>query len=227
MRPAPIVVWGPLAVGALLLILLALLDGDRRLASALFFDAGQGQWLGRGSFWMEDVLHTGGRNLVRLIAFSALVVWLASFRARALAPYRYAWGYLAACFALVPLFVGELKAITNVDCPWDLAGFGGLRPYVEWFADRPDGLPHAACFPGAHSSSAFALFALFFLLRASRPAWAQGALGFTGLVGVMFSVAQQSRGAHFLSHDVASAMIAWAMCAGLHLWMFNGQDRKT
>lgn len=227
MRTAPIVVWGPLAVGALLLTVLALVDGDRRLASALFFDAGREQWLGRGSFWMEDVLHTGGRNLVRLIAFSALVAWLASFRARALAPHRQAWGYLAACFALVPLLVGGLKAITNVDCPWDLAGFGGVRPYVEWFADRPDGLPHAACFPGAHSSSAFALFALFFLWHRSRPGWALGALGFTVLVGVLFSVAQQSRGAHFLSHDVASAMIAWAMCAGLHTWIVNGEGRKT
>lgn len=220
-------IFGPLVLGAAALFLLAMFDGDRRIASTLFFDASVGQWWGQGSFWMEEFLHTGGRNAMRLIAIAALGLWLASFRAHRLAPHRRSLGYLAVCFALVPLLVGGLKSVTGVDCPWDLVGFGGDRPYVEWYADRPDGLPHAACFPGAHSSSAFALFALYFLWRVSQPLWANGALGATLLVGGLFSVAQQSRGAHFLSHDVASAMIAWAMCAGLYLWIFKRDASRT
>ena len=106
---------------------------------------------------------------------------------------------------LVTATVGLLKVVTNVDCPWDLAGFGGDRPYVTLFGDRPDYLPRAQCFPGAHSSSGFALVCFYFVLRdRSRAAGALGA-GRAVLVGAVFSIGQQARGAHFLSHDLASA----------------------
>ncbi|MFM8480147.1 MAG: phosphatase PAP2 family protein, partial [Gammaproteobacteria bacterium] len=130
------------------------------------------------------------------------------------------------CMALVPLVVGGLKTLTNVDCPWDVAGFGGTRPYVEWYLPRPDGLPHAACFPGAHSSSAFALFALYFLWRDPYPQRAQVALVGVLVLGGLFSLAQQSRGAHFLSHDLASALIAWLMCFGFYLKFFEGENKR-
>ena len=34
-------------------------------------------------------------------------------------------------------------------------------------------------------------------------------------VGALFSLAQQARGAHFLSHDIVSALIAWLICLAL------------
>jgi membrane-associated PAP2 superfamily phosphatase len=40
------------------------------------------------------------------------------------------------------------------------------------------------------------------------------------LLGAVFSVAQQSRGAHFLSHDLVSAMIAWLICLALYWRLF-------
>jgi len=123
--------------------------------------------------------------------------------------------------ALVPRIVGGLKTITNADCPWDIAGFGGTRLYLEWYLSRPAALPHAACFPGAHSSSAFALFALYFLWREPQPQRARVALVGVLVLGALFSFAQQSRGAHFLSHDLASALIAWLICLGLYLQFFD------
>jgi membrane-associated PAP2 superfamily phosphatase len=42
------------------------------------------------------------------------------------------------------------------------------------------------------------------------------ALGAVLVLGTAFSVAQQSRGAHFVSHDLVSALIAWLICLGLH-----------
>jgi membrane-associated PAP2 superfamily phosphatase len=118
--------------------------------------------------------------------------------------------------AIVPLTVGALKETTNVDCPWDLQGFGGERPEIHWYQDRPDGLPRAACFPGAHSSSAFALFAFYFLLLTNHPQRARLVLGAVLLIGTAFSLAQQSRGAHFVSHDLVSALIAWLICFALY-----------
>ena len=93
--------------------------------------------------------------------------------------------------------------------------FGGNRPYVTLFADRPDYLPRAGCFPGAHSSSGFALMTLYFALRDARPRLARAALGVALLVGTAFAIGQEARGAHFLSHDLTSVALSWGILATL------------
>lgn len=211
----------PLLLGTTLLFVLTWFDADRAIASALFFSTSDGQWVGHDSFWMNEVLHTAGRDLMRLIGVLAIGAWAASFRLPRLGAHRRSLGYFALCMALVPLIVGGLKTITNVDCPWEIDGFGGARPYLAWYLSRPAGLPHAACFPGAHSSSAFALFALYFLWREPQPQRARVALVGVLVLGALFSIAQQSCGAHFLSHDLESALIAWLICLGLYLQFFD------
>ena len=206
------------------LVLLAVGDGDTTIARTFFFDEAAGHWIGRHDWWANGLLHTGGRAVMRAVGLGAIVAWAASFRVARLAPYRGALGCFAACMVIVPLSVGLLKPVTDVDCPWDLQGFGGTRPVIHWFQDRPDGLPRAACFPGAHSSSAFALFSLFFLWHPTRPRLAWTALAATVLIGALFSIAQQARGAHFLSHDVASALIAWLLCHALTRPAFKRSD---
>jgi len=211
----------PVVIVGLVLLGIAWFDGDARLAHAAFFDESMQRWVGRESVWASEVLHRWGRNVMRLAGLLAIVGWLASFRSNRLARHRRSLGYLALCLALVPLTVGALKQTTNVDCPWDLQGFGGDRPPIAWYQDRPDDLPRAACFPGAHSSSAFALFALYFIGLASHPVWARWSLVGVMAWGGLFSLAQQSRGAHFLSHDLVSALVAWLICLGLYRWMFK------
>ena len=206
----------------LFLLMLALFDGDVMIARYFFFDATTNEWIDRHDWWANELLHTGGRNLMRLVGVLALVAWAASYRSMRLSAYRADLGYFAACKVHVPLTIGIMKQVTNVDCPWDLQEFGGSMPMIHWFESRPADLPHAACFPGAHSSSAFALFGLFFIWRSTRPTWAIGALLCTLALGTAFSIAQQSRGAHFLSHDIVSALLAWLICLGLH--RFWGSD---
>lgn len=193
------------------LAVIELFDLDRALARSLFFDAATQHWLGEGegAWWARELIHTHGRWLVRLVAAAALFAWIATFFVKRMRSWRRRAGFAFLAVALSTAIVGVLKVITNVDCPWDLTGFGGDRPFVYLFADRPDSLPHAACFPGAHSSSGFAMFFGYFLLRdRSRR---QAALALLGaiLVGVIFSIGQQARGAHFLSHDLTSAVIVW------------------
>lgn len=207
----------PVAGMAIVLVLLAVLDADHRIAQAVFFDGLTQRWIGRENFWATEVLHRGGRNVMRLIGLLAIIAWAASYRSVRLKPHRRSLGYLALCMAIVPLTVGALKEATNVDCPWDMQGFGGDRPVVAWYQDRPDDLPRAACFPGAHSSSAFALFALYFLWLGSNPVRARWALSGVLILGSAFSLAQQSRGAHFISDDLTSALIAWVICLFLYL----------
>ena len=164
---------------------------------------------------------------MRALGIFALFALLASYvpalaaRWPALVVHRRPLGYFVACMALVPLLVGGLKQVTNIDCPWDLERYGGTRPFVHIFEDRPDELPRAACFPGAHSSSGFALLCLYFLGWRVGRAHALAGLAVGLLVGVTFSLAQQSRGAHLLSHDLWSGFIAWAMCFTLYRYAWR------
>ncbi|HEX9706676.1 MAG TPA: phosphatase PAP2 family protein, partial [Steroidobacteraceae bacterium] len=182
---------------------------DLRIADAFFYDRAAQAWIGAHTWWAVDVIHTGGGWLIRLIGFAATAIAVAGTRLRRLAPFRRGAAYVALALALCPAVVAGLKQVTNVDCPRDLLQFGGDRPYAQPFGDRPDGLPRASCYPGSHSSTGFALMAFYFVLLDRRPRLARSALAGAILTGAAFSFGQQARGAHFLSHDLASAAIAW------------------
>jgi membrane-associated PAP2 superfamily phosphatase len=198
---------------ALAFILIEVLGLDLKIANTLFYDHARQHWLGAGAgdWWAHRLVHDTGRWLVRGVAAAALLVWGITFFVPSTRQWRRSAGFIVLAMAVSVLVVGLLKQVTNVDCPWDLAEYGGAHPYVALFADRPDYLPRAACFPGAHSSSGFALVCFYFVLRNRwrRLAWL--ALGIACLVGVVFSIGQEARGAHFLSHDLTSAMLVWAI----------------
>lgn len=196
---------------------------DFALARTLFFDASSGQWRAADAWWANEFLHTGGRWAIRGVAAFALVAWLWTFRDRRFVARRRAAAYLTLAIVLSTGLVGLLKSLTNVDCPIDLSAFGGHRPYVNLFADRPDDLPHARCFPSAHASSGYSLLALYFLWRERRPARARRGLVAGVVMGTLFGVAQQARGAHFLSHDVWSALLVWLTCLTLYVYGFNAR----
>ena len=211
-------IWWPGLAFVAVFAILEIGQFDRTIANAFFYRPGAG-WLGEGAgdWWARDVIHQGGRWLPRCVATLAGVGWLASFGVAALKPWRRELLYVFCGMALVIGLVGGLKELTNVDCPWDLAGFGGTNPYVPLFGDRPNGLKHAACFPAAHSSSGFALLAIYFALRGRLPRAARIAFWAALAIGVTFAFAQEARGAHFFSHDFTSAALAWLILA----WMYS------
>ena len=127
-----------------------------------------GRWMGRGRWWADDLLHTDGRDAILLVIAGLLVTIGGSAFSPRLQAARGTAVYLLATIALAWGLVGLLKHVTNVPCPWSLQGFGGERPHVALFAPRPAGFGAAACFPGAHSASGFALFAFYFAFRDQR-----------------------------------------------------------
>jgi len=213
----------PAAVLVVLFAVLEVFGLDRPIARALYYDAAAQRWLGdgAGAWWARDVIHQGGRWLARALGAAALLAWLASFVLKSLRPWRRTTGFLFAAIALSVGIVGVLKLITNVDCPWDLTGFGGDRPYVALFEHRPASMPRGECFPGAHASSGFALVCFYFALRDRSRRKARWALAAACVVGVVFSIGQEARGAHFLSHDLASAGIVWFLQLGLYAWLLR------
>jgi membrane-associated PAP2 superfamily phosphatase len=210
--------WWPLLAFAMVFGIVELFSLDRVLARHWFFNVHTAQWLGagRGEWWAHDLLHTDGRWVVRGIAAASLAVWALSFASAPLREWRRTAGYILLSMLLATLLVGGLKLVTNVDCPWSLTGFGGHNPYVALFADRPDTLPRAQCFPGAHSSSGFALFCFYFAFRDRSRRLARWCLATALVVGIAFSIGQEARGAHFLSHDLTSAAIVWFLQLGLY-----------
>jgi membrane-associated PAP2 superfamily phosphatase len=202
----------PLGAFVLFFLLVRATAFDLEFARVWAWNAETGRWLAERSWWAAGLLHRGGRDaVVGVLAALSFVALAGSLNER----WRALRGtalFIAATMVSSWALVGALKHVTGVDCPWDLADFGGTHPYAAVFAARIPGAARGACFPGAHSASGFALFAFYFALRERRPDHARLAFFIAALVGTLFAIAQEARGAHFLSHDVTSAIIAWLTC---------------
>ncbi|HET8699269.1 MAG TPA: phosphatase PAP2 family protein [Gammaproteobacteria bacterium] len=210
----------PAAFFALTFAGIALAQADFRLANAFFYDGPAHAWIGAHAWWANALIHKGGRDLVASIAVTALLVYLASFGWPRWRQARGGAGYVVIAIALGTGLVGLLKQVTHMDCPWSLTNFGGTHAFVGLFAFRPSGAAHAACFPGAHSSAGFALMCFYFVFRERAPRAARAFLAAGALLGCVFAFGQEARGAHFLSHDVASAAVVWfAQLAAYAFWM--------
>lgn len=211
----------PLAFFVASWALIAATNADVRVAHELFFDAARGQWRGSDSWWANELIHTGGGWLMRGILLFVLCLWIAACLDAPVRHWRRPAAFVLVATLLTVGAIGLLKQFTNVDCPWDLQSFGGSFPYVQLFADRPDALRVARCFPAAHAGSGYALLALYFAALERSRRWAYAGL-LSGLaMGIVFGIAQQSRGAHFLSHDLSSAMLAWLLSSGVYCLLFR------
>lgn len=213
----------PLTVFILIAALLASTTYDLTVAHALFFDEASARWVGAGSWWANELIHRDGAWLMRGIAVLSLLLWAVSWQQPQLQDWRRPALFFFVSIALSVGLVGLLKTLTNVDCPRDLTEFGGPFPFIHLFEHRPEVLRHARCFPAAHASSGYALLALYFVLRErSRRAARLGLAAGLGM-GLMFGIAQQARGAHFVSHDVWSAMIVWTVSLSLYTFVFQAR----
>lgn len=197
---------------------------DETLARAWAFDPATSHFIGTGAgtWWAKGLIHSAGGRVIRIFGALVLLLWGLSFWFKTLRRWRRPAGFVVLCAVLGAGAVGVLKQTTNVDCPWALADFGGQHPYVLLFADRPDALPRAQCFPGGHSSSGFALFSLYFLYLGRNRRLAGWGLAAALLVGGVFAFGQEARGAHFLSHDVWSAALVWFVCLAVYTQGYGG-----
>lgn len=215
----------PLAVFSIAAILFATTPLDVSIAGALFFDPETRAWIGSNSWWVNDVIHVGGRWAVRACVLITSIGWVTTFIAAGKHHWRRPAAFLVISMVLGVAIVGAFKAVSGVSCPWDLQGFGGVRPYLHLFATRPSGQPAGHCFPAAHAGAGYALMAFYFVAHDFRVPWKRWTL-LAGLVaGVTFGLAQQSRGAHFLSHDLWSAFIVWLAIVTVYAYAFRGCTR--
>ena len=111
------------------------------------------------------------------------------------------------------LMITVLKKMNATSCPWDLEEFGGTAAYVShWMLGMYDGGP-GHCFPAGHASSAFGFLAGWFVIRRTSPELATRWLVTALVLGFALGMAQQIRGAHYMSHTLWTAFFCW--CTGL------------
>jgi len=187
-----------------------------------FYDAELHQWIYKESLLAETILHTGGQYIIYISAIFMLLCLLVSLRtSSAFHRYRRELVFLLVASISGPIIIALLKNSTHIYCPWDLALFGGDKPYVRLFDDIPNNLPIGHCFPAAHAGSGFTFISLYFFLMAVKPEYKLYGLYFGLALGFVFGAAQQVRGAHFFSHDVFALAVCWFSSLLLFILFFR------
>lgn len=167
--------------------------------------------------FLRDVLHQGMHKAV-ITAFCLIGAVLAY---AALRRPDWTWQKPMRVFMLCAgIYIGlvtGLKSQTTFACPWSITQFGGDKTLVTSYADLFDTAQYGRgrCFPAGHSSSGYVWIGLAFALAAagSRRFWRIFAACLS--VGIVFSIAQILRGAHFLSHELTTAGLALIVFAWL------------
>jgi membrane-associated PAP2 superfamily phosphatase len=214
----PLNLWACLgipAVTAVVLVLLELTNVDMDIAT-LAWDPQAGDFIGRHSYFLENILHDRAKQAVIALAVLAAIGFAASFRVQRLQTWRRELGCLVLSMALATGFVTPVKVLTGVQCPWSLTQFGGKETYSELLSPRPATSKPGLCWPGGHATTGFTLFALFFIFRDRKPRLAKAGLVLAFTLGTVFSVGRMLQGAHFLSHNVWTAVFCWLICLGCY-----------
>ena len=169
------------------------------------------------------IFYTGIKIPIYIIGVSALVASVISWKKNKWIEYRKGLIIITLSLIILPLSVAVVgKNISNVQCPDDLNHFAGKIPYVKLFdhypnnPNSPDGkFPRGHCFPAGHASGGFALISLFCFFRNKRNK--KLALIFAMSVGWIMGVYQMLRGAHFLSHQLTTMLLALILVSTLNL----------
>ena len=190
-------------------------DALDHLFQGFFWDGKE--WLIPHGHALGDALAYRGPKVL-IIIWAVLLILAAIFARRV----RIRALFFLACLALVPVISTQLRAVTHMATPLELTTYGGTFEHLLLFEAKPTGYPSHA-FPAGHASGGFALMGLYWILGTRR--WRGLALGL--FVGSWMGFYQIARGEHFLSHTLATAALAWLICAGLALAMKRPLAREV
>jgi membrane-associated PAP2 superfamily phosphatase len=218
--------WWPVLAFAVLTTVFNAMGIDQRLADGLYAAQGH-RWALRSAFLTQTLLHSDAQLACRIAWLALLLAWVGAHASPRHLRWRKPLGYLLLCTLLAPALVAAMKQLIHVDCPWDLQRYGGDRPYHALSASRAQALAPGRCFPAGHASAGYAWVALYFFLANVRPRWRGWGLAAGLVLGLVFGVVQQLRGAHFLSHDLWSLMLCWIVALLLARWLLRTRAHWT
>ena len=209
-------------VSGLLLCLWDLLGQD--LAMARWFGT-PGGFPYRDHWLFSGILHQGARRVAWTLQLGLIVaIWWPVGPLRQLPRRERVHLMLATLLTILGIWLLKNRSLTS--CPWELSEFGGVAAYVthwRWgVADGGEGL----CFPAGHASAAFAFLTGYFWLRERAPRAALVWLTITVVAGTTIGLAQQVRGAHYMSHTLWTGWMSWVLAASLYLVLEHSPVRR-
>ena len=184
-----------------------------------------GRWPWHGNVFLSEVLHKGVKSIPIAVALYALyqIVYSRIKKTDSIGSEKFKrYGYIFLAMLTSVVLCWWLKQTTAVSCPWDTVQFGGADSITDpgWSLVARAG----NCWPGGHAGTGFCLFALFFAFRdldKGRSRWLLAAVFIFGLICGGVRIMQ---GAHFFSHNAATMLIDWVVCASLYVLLFDGKN---
>ncbi len=206
----------PLVAACIILWAIYVLSIDERI-TRLFFDPVIQQFPLRNYWFLEVVMHNWVKYAVVVLGIMVFAAYVLSFRVASLAPLRRVLLFLVLAMGLSTAAVSYLKSVSPKQCPYDLKMYGGYAPYIALFEKTPEGVKPGKCWPGGHSSTGFCLMAFYFAGRHLRNRRLEywGLIGGFGL-GFVLGFGRVVQGAHFLSHQLWTALICWLVILALY-----------
>ena len=207
--------------GVLLLAALCLMIVEQfridRWVSNLFFDPVRGRFPLRDDWFLEKVMHVGARNAIVGLGLLVLAGWIASFRLKRLAKWRPLLLFLLVAMVSSSSVIGLIKSVSGKYCPYELEQYGGTSHFVGLFERLPQGVKPGKCWPGGHASAGFCLLAFYFAaVKIGRRFMAASLLAASLLLGFVLGMGRVAQGAHFVSHNLWSALICWLIILTLY-----------
>jgi membrane-associated PAP2 superfamily phosphatase len=224
----------PMLLALLTFLAFDLTDLDR-LFSNLFYDPVAGVFPVGHSHLFEKITHKWARIIPdwtgELAVIGALLsfIWPCITKSRATRPghyiarsqvagplqwlqqHRLDFFFVIVAFALSTGLIHYLKSHTSIYCPVETTLYGGSEIRQEWFENfnlwREAGA--GRCWPGGHASSAFSLFALYFIARRYRWQYANHLLVGVILLGLVYGTTRVLQGWHYFSHTLWAGIFVW------------------
>ncbi len=220
-----------------------------RLISNLFYDPVTGLFPVAQSHLFEKITHKWARIIPDWTGELAVIGALLSFiwpcleryrearwikpivRSRMGEPLRFLrrhridFFFVIIAFALSTGVIHYLKSHTSIYCPVETTLYGGAEARKEWF--ETFSFWHEAgpgrCWPGGHASSAFSLFAVYFVARVYRWQYSNVLLAGVIILGLVYGTTRVLQGWHYMSHTLWAGIFVWLSTLLVALFFYGRQ----
>jgi membrane-associated PAP2 superfamily phosphatase len=160
--------------------------------------------------FMTRFMHHGLKNAMYVFGIASILfgIWLLKNKNTLLLKKHVVLASVGVIF--IPALVVSLKHLTNKHCPWSLDIYGGQIPYTGLFETHLSHLVAGQCFPAGHAAGGFMWFSWAIALWFIYPKLAKVIFTMAMILGLILGISRMIQGAHFLSHVLWTAWLAWA-----------------
>ena len=166
----------------------------------------------QNNFWLEKVFHKGGVLFVGAIGLGILIRVLLLIKIYSQSKSiihkekRFELTFVFSSVLISVLLIKYLKSITTLPCPWNMKIYGGTREFQSFWSLFNYDHRIGYCFPSGHASAGYGFLSLYFAKSLhQKPDIKYFYPGI--LLGLVYGLTQQFRGAHFLSHDLGTILL--------------------